>query len=435
MRNDSGSFNSEQWNVAKELRANGYTTAAVGKWHLKSKPTGFDYWEIYPDQGNYYHPEFRRMDGTLKRETGYSSDLEASKSIDWLERRDKDKPFFLMCEFKAPHRTFCPPIKYLGAFDGVEIPEPPTLFDDYAKRSPTLAANEMSIDGFMQWGYDLKVSKEERGDLKLKPEDIYSDPERKRMTPEEQQAWDAHFGPRNQQFLKDHAAGKLSPKDVLRWKYQRYMHNYLGAVKAVDENVGRLLAYLDEHGLTQDTVVIYGSDQGFYLGEHGWFDKRWMFEESLEMPFLIRWPGIVKPGSRPEGLIQNIDYAPTFLEMAGLKAPGNLDGRSIVPLLKGEAPADWRKAIYYAYYELGEHNVPQHFGVRTATHKLFHLPASKEWQLFDLVKDPNELVDQSANPEYAAVRKELEEMYHALRKQYDAPTYEKYGPDTFKWSR
>ncbi len=434
MRNDSGAFDNTQWNFAKELRKSGYTTAAVGKWHLKSDPTGFDYWEVYPNQGSYYNPVFRQMDGTTKKDMGYCTDLVIGKAIKWLGERDKEKPFVLMCQFKAPHRTFSPPLRHLGAFDGVEIPEPSTLFDDYANRSPTLAENEMEIDRHMHWQYDLKVRKDEPGAGDLMP-NRFGDKEYSRMTPEQKAKWDAYFGPKNQEFLKEYASGKLSDKDIVRWKYQRYLKNYLGAARAVDESVGKLLDYLDEQDLAKNTVVIYGSDQGFFLGEHGWFDKRWMFEESLEMPFLIRWPGVIQPGLRPKGMIQNIDYAPTFLDMAGLPAPDRLDGRSIVPLLKGETPDDWRDAIYYAYYELGEHNVPQHFGVRTATHKLFYLPNHKEWQLFDLVKDPQELVDQSNNPEYAEVRKELEEKYHELRKKYDAPSYEKYGPKHFKWKR
>ena len=434
MRNDSGAFDASQWNFAKELRKSGYTTAAVGKWHLKSDPTGFDFWEVYPNQGSYYNAVFRKMDGSKVKETGYCTDLVIGKATKWLDERDKNKPFLLMCQFKAPHRTFCPPLRHLGAFDGVEIPEPKTLFDDYANRSKTLADNEMEIDRHMHWQYDLQVRKDEPGAAGLLP-NRFPASEYNRMTPEQKAKWDAHYGPINQQFLKDLAAGKMSEKDIVRWKYQRYLKNYLGAVKAVDESVGKLLAYLDEHNLAKNTVVIYGSDQGFFLGEHGWFDKRWMFEESLEMPFLIRWPGVVKAGLRPEGMIQNIDYAPTFLEMAGLEAPHKLDGVSFVPLLKAEQPDDWREAIYYAYYELGEHNVPQHYGVRTKRYKLFHLPNHKEWQFFDLVKDPMEMIDQSTNPEYAKIRQDLEKIYHALRKKYDAPSYEKYGPDTFKWSR
>lgn len=432
MRNDSGAFDASQWNFAKELRKSGYTTAAVGKWHLKSNPEGFDFWEIYPNQGSYYNAVFRKMDGSEVRETGYCTDLVIGKATKWLDERDKTKPFLLMTQFKAPHRTFCPPLRHLGAWDGIKIPEPPTLFDDYANRSKTLASNEMEIDRHMHWQYDLQVRKDEKGAADLMP-NRFPASEYGRMTPEQKAKWDAYYGPENQKFLTALAAGKLSKEDIVRWKYQRYLKNYLGAVRAVDESVGKLLDYLDKNDLAKNTVVIYGSDQGFFLGEHGWFDKRWMFEEALEMPFLIRWPGVVKPGLRPEGLIQNIDYAPTFLEMAGLPAPKNLDGRSFVPLLKGLTPSDWRKAIYYAYYELGEHNVPQHYGVRTKRYKLFHLPNHKEWQLMDLEKDPMEMVDQSKNPAYSEVRKELEQIYKDLRKQYDAPTYEKYGPQTFKW--
>jgi len=234
--------------------------------------------------------------------------------------------------------------------------------------------------------------------------------------------------PKNKKFLEDYKAGKLKPEDVVKWKYQRYISNYLATVKAVDENVGRMLHYLKENGLDENTIVIYSSDQGFFLGEHGWFDKRWMFEESFKMPFLIKWPGVIKPGSRPKKLIQNIDYAPTWLEMAGVKVPDEVQGRSIVPLLKGGEADGWREAVYYAYYEIGEHAVPQHYGVRTETHKLFYLPATQEWQMFDLVKDPEEMVNVYDNPEYSKVRESLTKQYHGLREHYDAPSYEEYAP-------
>jgi N-acetylglucosamine-6-sulfatase len=428
LRNDSGPFNGGQWTVAKELRAHGYQTAVIGKWHLISPPTGFDHWEILPGQGNYYNPDFIRMDGITARETGYATDLTTDKAIDWLETRDRTRPFFLMCQHKAPHRTFAPALRHLDAFKNVVLPEPETLFDDYANRSRTLAQNEMEIDRHLDWAYDLHLRKDERGDVQLPPPDRYGTPEYNRMNEDQRALWNAHFGPLNQAFLADFKAGKLSAREIVRWKYQRYLGNYLATVKAVDESVGRLLDWLDAHQLTEKTVVIYSSDQGFYLGEHGWYDKRWMFEESLAMPFLIRAPGVTPPGLRPQGMIQNIDYAPTFLALAGLPAPDSVQGRSFLPLLRGETPADWREAIYYAYYELGEHNVPQHFGVRTATHKLFHIPATGEWQLFDLVQDPLERVDQSANPAYAAVRQDLEARYHRLREQYEAPPYAATAP-------
>jgi len=420
MRNSGKGLDQSQWTLSKALQASGYNTAVIGKWHLKTDPLGFDHWEILPGQGNYYNPDFIQQDGSTKRFPGYVTDITTDKTIAWLEQRDASKPFFLMCQHKAPHRTFSPPLRHLGAFDEVDIPEPATLFDDYANRSQTLATNEMEIDRHLDWAYDLKVRKDERGDVVLPKPDRYGTPEYNRMNDEQKAAWNAHFGPRNEAFLKDFQAGKLSDKEIVRWKYRRYMQNYLGTVKAVDENVGRLLKYLDDHGLSENTVVVYSSDQGFYLGEHGWYDKRWMFEESMRMPLIVRWPGVTEPKSVEPRLVQNIDYAPTFLEMAGLDIPAEIQGQSLVPLLKSEN-ADWRKSLYYAYYELGEHAVPQHFGVRTDTHKLIHFPVTQEWNLFDLEADPHEMVSIYDDPSAAELRDSLKQEYDRLRKVYEAP--------------
>ncbi|MEO1616569.1 MAG: sulfatase [Planctomycetota bacterium] len=422
MRNGNR-FDASQWTVAKSLQQGGYHTAVIGKWHLKSDPVGFDHWEVFPGQGSYYNPVFNQMDGTQKRFEGYATDLTTEKAIAWLEARDSSKPFFLMCQHKAPHRTFAPALRHLGSYDDVVIPEPPTLFDDYAGRSKTLAGNEMEIDRHFDWAYDAKIRKDERGDVILPKPDRYGTPEYNRMTEAQKREWDAHFGPKNQEFLAEFRAGKLSHRDVVRWKYRRYMRNYLSTVKAVDESVGRMLAYLDENGLAENTVVIYSSDQGFYLGEHGWYDKRWMFEESFRMPFLIRWPGTVRPGRKPAELIQNIDYAPTFLDIAGLDIPSDVQGKSLSPVLRGET-TEWRNSLYYAYYELGEHAVPQHFGVRTRDHKLIYFPKSDEWNLFDLRSDPMEMKSVHAEPEYRDTRKRLEAEFTKLRNQFDAPEYE-----------
>ncbi|TWU33927.1 sulfatase family protein [Novipirellula artificiosorum] len=423
MRNGNN-FDATQWTVAKALQSSGYTTAVIGKWHLNSNPVGFDHWEVLPGQGNYYNPDFLQMNGDRKRIEGYATDVTTDKAVAWLESRDTSKPFFLMCQHKAPHRTFSPALRHLGAFDDVEIPEPDSLFDDYSKRSDLLAKNEMEIDRHFDWAYDAKVRKDERGDVKLPAPDRYGTPEYNRMTPMQRKEWDAYFGPRNQSFLADFKAGKLEHHDIVRWKYRRYMRNYLSTVKAVDESVGRMLKYLDDNGLAENTIVIYSSDQGFFLGEHGWYDKRWMFEESFRMPFIIRWPGMVKAGSKPEELIQNIDYAPTFLEAAKLKIPSAVQGRSLVPLLKGNN-SNWRDSLYYAYYELGEHAVPQHFGVRTDRHKLMYFPQSDEWNLFDLQTDPQEMQSVHSDPAYERTREALTAEYHRLREKYDAPEYEK----------
>lgn len=420
MRNTGKGFDQSQWTVAKALQENGYRTAVIGKWHLKTTPLGFDHWEIFPGQGSYYNPVFIQPDGSQKRVEGYATDLTTEKAIKWLEERDESEPFFLMCQHKAPHRTFAPALRHLGAFDDVEIPEPDTLFDDYRNRSMTLAGNEMEIDRHFDWAYDAKVRKNERGEVKLPPPDRYGTPEYNRMTAEQKEKWDAYFSPKNQDFLKAFAAGEFDHRQMVQWKYRRYMRNYLSTVKAVDDSVGRLLDYLDDHGLAENTLVIYSSDQGFYLGEHGWYDKRWMFEESFRMPFIARWPGKIQAGAKPDELIQNIDYAPTFLEVAGIEIPEEIQGRSLVPIMK-QRNVDWRKSLYYSYYELGEHAVPQHFGVRTDRHKLIHFPMTNEWNLFDLEKDPNEMRSVHDDPKYASVMSELREEFKRLREHYEAP--------------
>lgn len=427
LRNTGQGFDQSQWTVAKSLQGGGYQTAVIGKWHLKTDPVAFDHWDILPGQGSYYNPVFIAMDGTRKQFEGYATDITTEKAIQWLDSRDSDKPFFLMCQHKAPHRTFAPALRHLGSLDGVEIPEPESLFDDYATRSVTLPKNEMEIDRHLTWAYDLKLRKEELDGVTLPEFRSYGTPEYNRMNAQQKATWDAHFGPKNKAFIADYKAGKYDHQALVRWKYQRYIQNYLETVKAVDESVGRLLQYLDDHDLADNTVVIYSSDQGFYLGEHGWFDKRWMFEESFTMPLAIRWPGVVRPGSKPTALVQNIDYAPTFLEIAGMDSPADVQGVSMVPTLKDDQH-QLRQALYYAYYELGEHAVPQHFGVRTHTHKLFYLPWTDEWQMFDLVKDPTEMNNVHSDASYAKVRKELHDRYERLRAQYEAPSYQQYAP-------
>lgn len=422
-RNSDGAFDQSQWTVAKELQAAGYLTAVIGKWHLKSDPVGFDHWDIFPGQGSYFNPDFIHHERGKERIEGYATDLVTDKTLAWLDERDDAKPFFLMCQHKAPHRTFAPPLRHLGAFDEVVIPEPDTLFDDYSERSETLADNEMEIDRHFDWAYDAKLRKDEHPGVTLPGPDRYGTPEYNRMTDQQKQAWDAHFGPRNRAFLDVFEGGHLTHQDIVRWKYRRYMRNYLGTVRAVDEGVGRVLDYLDETGLADNTIVIYSSDQGFYLGEHGWYDKRWMFEESMQMPFVIRWPGKVAPGVESQELIQNIDYAPTFLEIAGVEAPPEVQGRSLMPLLEGDTTG-WRGSVYYTYYEFGEHNVPPHFGVRTATHKLMYFPNTDEWNLFDLVNDPQEMRNVYSDADYSEVLEQLREEYERLREQYDAPEYE-----------
>ncbi|HAV63133.1 MAG TPA: acetylglucosamine-6-sulfatase [Verrucomicrobiales bacterium] len=420
-RRNGDRFDGSQWTFPKELQKAGYQTAVIGKWHLETDPTGFNYWEILPGQGSYYNPDLIQMDGKRRRYTGYVTDITTDLAVEWLKSgRDPAKPFVLMAQHKAPHRDWSPHPRHFGRYKLGTIPEPETLFDDYAGRSKLLQEQEMTIANDFFWGHDMKFQGENqfpehfRGGLSMG--------EYARMNAEQRATWDAYYGPENQKFIADMKAGKLAKDDVTRWKYQRYMHDYLGSVQAVDDSVGRLLDYLDESGLAENTVVIYSSDQGFYLGEHGWYDKRWMFEESLKMPFLIRWPGKIKAGTESRALIQNIDYAPTFLEMAGLPAPPEIQGRSILPVLRGEgrAPAGWRDAIYYSYYENDAvHEVAQHDGVRTERYKAFFFPRTREWQLFDLEKDPQEMKSLHADPAHQPILAGLQQRHRDLKKFYD----------------
>lgn len=419
--NNSSKFDGAQPTFPKYLQQAGYETAIIGKWHLVSQPTGFGYWEILPGQGSYYNPDFIQMDGSTKRVEGYVSDIITDKSLAWLKnRKDKDKPFILMSQQKAPHRNWVPAARHYKMFDGVTLPEPETLFDNYANRSEALKKQEMSLEKDFWWENDLLLPGNSP-DPRFR--DGIENGEFRRMTVAQKTAFDVAYGEENRKLIADLAAGKMSDQDVTRWKYQRYIKNYLRCIRAVDENIGRLLDYLDESGLAENTIVIYSSDQGFYLGEHGWYDKRWMFDESLAMPFLIRWPGVVAPGVRSKTLIQNIDYAPTFLEAAGVEIPDDIQGRSLVPVLKnaGLAPADWRKAIYYYYSGEATHRVAAHNGVRNDRYKLFHLPTTQEWQLFDLEKDPQEMKSVHDDPKYAPVLAEMREIYEDLRVQYKAP--------------
>jgi N-acetylglucosamine-6-sulfatase len=417
-------FDGSQVTFPKLLQSTGYQTAMIGKWHLESDPTGFDYWEILPGQGNYYNPDFLQMSGGRTRYEGYCTDIITDLALTWLkEERDQEKPFVLMCQHKAPHRNWAPPPRYFSLYKNSDVPEPETLFDDYANRSPLLAENEMSIANHFHWSHDMKFHEENHF-----PDYFQSasdDGEYKRMTDEQRAAWVAAYEPENQAFIAKMRAGQLNDKQVIQWKYQRYIKDYLRCVQAVDDSVGQLLDYLQESGLDENTIVIYSSDQGFYLGEHGWFDKRWMFEESLRMPFLIRWPGVLQGGTESQALIQNIDYAPTFLEAAGAPIPSAIQGRSLVPLFKdqGQPSAAWRDAIYYAYYEnAAVHNVPVHDGVRNDRYKLMYFPRGREWNLFDLQKDPQEMKTVHADPAYAQVLTGMQKRYHDLRQFYDVNT-------------
>ncbi|MHC4637712.1 MAG: sulfatase family protein [Planctomycetota bacterium] len=365
-------FDGTQQTFPKLLRKAGYQTAMIGKWHLKSEPTGFDYWNVLPGQGDYHNPAFIEM-GQKKKHTGYVTDIITDFSIDWLKGRKSSKPFLLMCHHKAPHRSWEPDDKHSSLYEDIDIPTPDTFNDDYQGRSRAAHEQEMTIERHL-----------EKRDLKVKP-------------PE-----------------------GLKGAELKMWKYQRYIKDYLRCIASVDDNVGRLLDYLDKSGLAENTVVIYTSDQGFYLGDHSWFDKRFMYEESLRMPFLVRYPKEIKAGSVNEDIALNLDFAPTFLDFAGAAAALEMQGRSLRPLMKSRPPSDWRTSMYYHYYEYpGAHQVKRHYGVRTREYKLIHFYYDIDaWELYDLKKDPDELKNVYEDPRYSKVVRELKAELARLRKKY-----------------
>jgi arylsulfatase A-like enzyme len=413
-------FDGSQQTFPKLLQKAGYQTAIVGKWHLKSQPEGFDYWEVLPGQGDYYNPDFITAEGR-KRTTGYCTDIVTDLAVEWLKvGRDSGKPFMLMCQHKAPHRTWMPPLRHLTLYDDREIPEPPTLFDKWQDNASPARFQEMEIDRHMNLVYDLFLSPDESFDPNAgKALDRSGFRNLQKMTPEQRRAWNAAYEPKNDAFRK----ANLQGEDLVRWKYQRYIKDYLRCIKGVDESVGRLMECLEQSGLDKNTIVIYSSDQGFYLGDHGWYDKRWMYEESLKMPLVVKWPGVTKPGSVCTELVQNLDYAETFLEIARTKIPGDMQGRSLAPLLQGEQPADWRSSIYYHYHEYPSvHMVARHYGIRTQRYKLIRFYQFDEWEFYDLEEDPDELVNQYENPDYAKMIAELKKRLEELRTRYKDDT-------------
>jgi len=365
-------FDGSQQTFPKLLQGGGYETAMIGKWHLRTEPTGFDYWNVLRGQGKYHNPSFIEM-GQRKKYKGYVTDLITDFCLDWLKGRKSEKPFCLMYHHKAPHRNWQPPKEEAAKAD-IDIPLPETFDDDYATRSAAAKQQKMTIAE-----YFLVPS-----DTKIKP------------------------------------PADLSGHELKVWKYKRYMNDYLRCVASVDENVGRLLKYLDESGLTKNTMVIYTSDQGFFLGDHGWFDKRFMYEESLRMPLLVRYPKEIKAGSVSEDIVLNLDFAATFLDFAGVDVPSDIQGRSIRPVLRGKTPRDWRKSMYYHYYEYpGAHAVKRHYGIRTRGYKLIHFYYDIDaWELYDLQKDPKELNNVYGKGGYSEVTQKLKNELERLRRQY-----------------
>jgi arylsulfatase A-like enzyme len=391
-------FDSSRMTVARLLQQGGYYTGMIGKWHLGSDPAGFDRWEILPGQGAYYDPVLYTADGEKTYKGEYATDVITDLAIDFLEKRPRDKPFFLMMHHKAPHRPWQPAESHAARFAARDIPEPVTFWDSYETRTDALHENQQRVAA------DLT-----NRDLKLPPPAGLEGP-----------ALAKWFGakPDTVTTKRDGKEVTLMGEALARWKYQRYMQDYLATVQSVDDSVGRVLAFLDKSGLAKNTMVIYSSDQGFFLGDHGLFDKRFMYEESIRMPFLVRWPASIKPGTKSDAMGLNIDFAPTFLEAAGVPASPEMQGRSLLPVLRGRPPADWRTSMYYRYYhDPGDHNTRAHYGVRTRTHKLIYFWKKDQWELFDLVNDPYELHNLYGQPGQDTLTKSLKTELARLKRE------------------
>ncbi len=419
--NEHGVFDGSQQTMPKLMQQAGYQTALIGKWHLVSTPTGFDHWDILSGQGEYYNPTFNHDDGTKSVEQGYCTNVITDKAIDWMEHRDQNKPFILFVHHKACHRDWLPELKYLREFEDQTFEKPANFWDDWAGRTAA-QQQEMSIASNMDMDliYDNKAY-------------LPGDQSRlsgtylayvNRLSPEDRKTYWTFYDSLSCDFKR----AELKGRDLVEWKYQRYMRDYAKVTKSLDDNVGRLMSYLREHGMLENTLVVYTSDQGFYMGEHGWFDKRFMYEESLRTPLVMRLPDGYKRRGEITEMVQNIDYAPTFLELAGVRIPSDIQGQSLVPLLRGtdSKKVKWRKDLYYHFYEYpAEHAVKRHYGVRNERYKLIHFYNDIDaWELYDLQEDPIEMHNLYGDPAYAKVQKEMHRALVRLQKQYDDPIEE-----------
>jgi arylsulfatase A-like enzyme len=415
-------FDTTQVTFPQLFQQAGYQTAMFGKLHFGNNPRGIDEFKILPGQGHYYNPDFITNQGNIHLE-GYTTDIITDLTLDWLKnRRDPDKPFLLFFLHKAPHREWLPAERHYREYIHKTFPEPPTLFDDYEGRGTAAREAEMNILVHQNWAGDSKLRPEVLDQLGIQPASDWDkramEENYKRFTEEQRASWDEVYDPMIDDFIRNYPS--MNEEDHMRWKYQRFMQDYLGCIAAVDESVGTLLDYLDAEGLDKNTIVVYTSDQGFFLGEHGWFDKRFIYNESFKTPLLVRWPGVVRPGSVSDELVQNLDFAQTFLEAAGIEAPGDMQGESFVPLLRGADSAWHRDAVYYHYYEYpAVHMVKRHYGIVTRDYKLVHFYYDiDEWELYDRMKDPMEMKNEYDNPEYADVVADLKEKLAGLREKY-----------------
>lgn len=441
------------------LQDNGYQTAIVGKWHMSCEPKGFNYYHILDDQGKYYNPTFKGSDtnGEFIEEKGYATSLTTQHALNFLDHREKDKPFCLLIHHKAPHRNWMPEEKYIGLYEDVEFPLPVNFWDDYEGRGVAAKQQKMTISKDLELIQDLKI--EELKDQAETPYDKLSYKflmgELGRLDTDQRKAWDAFYKPRNKKFLE----ANLTGKELTEWKYQNYIKDYLRCIKSVDDAVGEVLDYLEKNGLKENTMIVYTSDQGFYMGEHDWFDKRFMYEESFRTPLIISYPKAKVKGVSSDALVQNIDYAPTILTLAGVNVPEEMSGKSLIPLFDGKKPKDWRTSLYYHYYDYPAfHLVRKHDGVRTERYKLIHFygeggmrgaktvyqttPGTKEYrilnllnnsgylvdapdinydELYDLKNDPNEMNNLYGKPGYEAVTKELQDLLTQYRTDLKVP--------------
>ena len=402
-------FDWDQPNFAKLLQEAGYQTALVGKIHLDGQLQGFDYSAVLPGQGHYYNPDFIE-NGVARRIKGYVTSITTRLALDWLEnKRDRSKPFLLLYQQKAPHRNWKPEEKYLDLFDDKSFEPPANYFDDYQNRGSAAKEQEMRIDRHARWGHDFKML--------VDPDGEYTDlnEELERFDDDQRNVWLAAYAPKNEAMKRLNLTGK----ELSVWKFNRYIKDYLRTIQSIDDGVGEVLDYLDENGLYENTIVIYTSDQGFYLGEHGWFDKRFMYEESFRTPILMRYPKEIKPGTSIDELVQNLDFAPSLLDYAGLEIPGDMQGESFRKIVSGEL-SEWRDAIYYTYYEYPSvHMVKRHYGIRTGRYKLIHFYYDvDEWEMYDLEKDPAEMNNVYADEQYSSVRADMHEKLAEMREKY-----------------
>jgi arylsulfatase A-like enzyme len=416
-------FDTTQLTFPQLLQESGYQTAIFGKLHFGNNPKGFDQFKILPGQGTYYNPDFITKEAGRIQVEGYTTDIITDMTLEWMEQeRDPDRPFFLAYWHKAPHREWLPAERHYREFINKTFPEPETLFDEYDGRGSAAKQAEMNLLAHMNWAGDSKIYPQVLDELGIPDVSGWDkrafEREIGRLTTEQRASWDAVYGPMNEDFLKRYPS--MTEKEKMQWRYQRYMQDYLGCIAAVDENVGRLLEFLDENGLTENTLVIYTSDQGFYLGEHGWFDKRFIYDESFKTPLLVRWPGVIKPGSASDQMVQNLDFAQTILDAADIPAHPDMQGESLLPLFRGEEKNWDREAVYYHYYEYpAVHMVKRHYGIVTREYKLAHFYYDvDEWELYDRIKDPQEMLNVYENPEYENIVEDLKGRLAELRVKY-----------------